>query len=554
MIFVASYCRVSTDKDDQANSFESQQRYFKEYIDRQPDWELYRVYADEGITGTSTKKRVEFNRMISDAKMGKFSLIITKEVSRFSRNILDTIAYTRELKALGVGVLFMNDGISTLEPDAELRLSIMGSIAQEESRKTSSRVKWGQTRQMERGVVFGRSMLGYDVKDGKMTINPEGAELVRMIFHKYGVEQKGTTIIAREMREAGFLTYSGNPKWNNTHIIKILKNEKYVGDLVQKKTYTPDYLTHQKKYNYGAEEKVCLTDHHEPIIDRELWNKVQAELIRRNRHGQLAIGHGNRYVFSGKIRCSQCGSAFVARKKQYQNGTVSKKWGCFIATIEGSSRIDPMGNNIGCSIGLMLRDDFATEILKTVSNIILVAPGWIIEQVSSSTKDEISRSEITDGDNTQKLEYEIQQLTRKKESILDAFFSKDITKEEMRLMNERYDRQMAELQIGLQAAREREQLTYETSALKADVKAHIGELVSREVGESFYMSILDIMTVYPERRVELRLNLLPQKWRFVLDSIADTRRRSSGTGCHFDPYVPMSVNSALSSGYGIENL
>lgn len=134
--------------------------------------------------------------MISDAKMGKFSLIITKEVSRFSRNILDTIAYTRELKALGVGVLFMNDGISTLEPDAELRLSIMGSIAQEESRKTSSRVKWGQTRQMERGVLFGRSMLGYDVKDGKMTINPEGAELVRMIFHKYGVEQKGTTIIA----------------------------------------------------------------------------------------------------------------------------------------------------------------------------------------------------------------------------------------------------------------------------------------------------------------------------------------------------------------------
>ena len=226
MIFVASYCRVSTDKDDQANSFESQQRYFKEYIDRQPDWELYRVYADEGISGTSTKKRVEFNRMISDAKMGKFSLIITKEVSRFSRNVLDTIAYTRELKALGVGVLFMNDGISTLEPDAELRLSIMGSIAQEESRKTSSRVKWGQTRQMERGVVFGRSMLGYDVKDGKMTINPEGAELVRMIFQKYGVEQKGTTIIAREMREAGFLTYSGNPKWNNTHIIKILKNEK----------------------------------------------------------------------------------------------------------------------------------------------------------------------------------------------------------------------------------------------------------------------------------------------------------------------------------------
>lgn len=155
--------------------------------------------------------------MISDAKLGKFQLIITKEVSRFSRNVLDTIAYTRELKAHGVGVLFMNDGICSLDPDAELRLSIMGSIAQEESRKTSSRVKWGQCRQMERGVVFGRSMLGYDVKDGKMTINPEGAELIRLIFHKYGIEKKGTSIIAREMQEEGYLTYSGNPKWSNSH-------------------------------------------------------------------------------------------------------------------------------------------------------------------------------------------------------------------------------------------------------------------------------------------------------------------------------------------------
>ena len=194
MIKVASYCRVSTDKDDQANSFESQQRYFRAYIDRQPEWELYQIYADEGITGTSTKKRAAFNQMIADARMGKFERILTKEVSRFSRNILDTIAYTRELKALGVGVLFLNDGISTLEPDAELRLSIMGSIAQEESRKTSSRVKWGQTRRMEQGVVFGRSLLGYDVKDGRLTVNPEGAELVRLIFHKYGVEKKGTTV------------------------------------------------------------------------------------------------------------------------------------------------------------------------------------------------------------------------------------------------------------------------------------------------------------------------------------------------------------------------
>ena len=188
MIPVASYCRVSTDKDDQANSFEAQQRYFKEYIDRQPDWELYKVYADEGISGTSTEKRQEFNRMIHDAHMGKFKLIITKEVSRFSRNILDTISFTRELRSLGVGVVFMNNGINTLKSDGEVYLSMMAIFAQEESRATSNRVKWGQARQMERGVVFGRSMLGYDVKDGKMSINPEGAEIARLIFHKYAVE------------------------------------------------------------------------------------------------------------------------------------------------------------------------------------------------------------------------------------------------------------------------------------------------------------------------------------------------------------------------------
>ena len=177
MIKVASYCRVSTDKDDQANSFETQKRYFREYIESHPDWELYEIYADEGITGTTTKKRTRFNRMINDAYEGKFQMIITKEVSRFSRNILDTIAYTRELKAIGIGVIFATDRINTLEPEAEMLLSYLASMAQEESRRTSSRVIWGQTRQMERGVVFGQSLLGYDVKDGVLRSEEHTSEL-----------------------------------------------------------------------------------------------------------------------------------------------------------------------------------------------------------------------------------------------------------------------------------------------------------------------------------------------------------------------------------------
>lgn len=167
MLQVAAYCRVSTDKEDQANSFEAQQRYFREYIQRQPDWELQGIYADEGFSGTSTNKRVEFNKMLHAAELGQIDLIVTKEVSRFTRNTVDALQITRELRRRGVGVLFLNDSLDTRTNDGELRLTIMSSFAQDESRRTSERSKWGQMRSMEKGVVFGGSLLGYDVIGGK---------------------------------------------------------------------------------------------------------------------------------------------------------------------------------------------------------------------------------------------------------------------------------------------------------------------------------------------------------------------------------------------------
>ena len=540
MIKVASYCRVSTDRDDQANSFESQQRYFKEYIDRQPDWELYQVYADEGITGTSTKKRAAFNRMIADAHLGKFHLILTKEVSRFSRNILDTITYTRELKALGVGVLFMNDGISTLEPDAELRLSIMGSIAQEESRKTSTRVKWGQTRRMEQGVVFGRSLLGYDVKDGCLTVNPEGAEIVRLIFYKYGVEKKGTTVIARELREAGYRTHSGNAKWSNTHIVKILKNEKYVGDLVQKKTITPDYLSHAKKYNHGEEEFVIIRDHHEPIIDRELWDTVQRELKKRNRNGELGAGHSNRYVFSGKIKCGECGASFVSRKKTRKDGSLYKRWSCYTATSEGQKRIDVRGNEVGCDVGKLLRDELALDILQQSLTTLRMDRDRIIQNVTALALEAIQMCEEGSTDRVEALEYEISQLKQKKADVLDAFFSKQITKEEMHLVNQRYDGELEDLQRRLEGVRERESITYEEDQLEKDVGRQVADIVNcRADSEVLYKNVLDHMVVHKDRKIEIFLNLLPQKWTFVLENL----RKSQN-----DPPVPISVKSPFSSG------
>ena len=235
---VAAYCRVSTDRDDQANSFESQQRYFREYIARQPGWELAGIFADEGLSGTSTKKRLAFQRMIVCAHAGLLDLIVTKEISRFARNTLDSIYYTRELKRLGVGVLFLNDNLYTLDGDAELRLTILASIAQEESRRTSERVKWGQKRRMEQGVVFGRNLLGYDVRGGVLIVNEPGAQIVREIFRRFVNDGKGAHTIARELNEAGVPTARGGP-WRSSVILRILRNEKYCGDLVQKKTYTP---------------------------------------------------------------------------------------------------------------------------------------------------------------------------------------------------------------------------------------------------------------------------------------------------------------------------
>lgn len=545
-IIVASYCRVSTEREDQANSFEAQRRYFKEYIERQPGWELYEVYADEGITGTSTKKRAAFNRMIYDAHAGRFQLIITKEVSRFSRNILDTIAYTRELRQLGVGVIFMNDGINTLEPDAELRLSIMGSIAQEESRKTSSRVKWGQTRQMERGVVFGRSLLGYDVQNGQMTINPEGAELVKLIFHKYGVEKKGTSVIAKELQEAGYRTGSGNVKWSNSHIVKILRNEKYVGDLVQKKTVTPDYLTHARKPNSGEEELVIIRNHHTPIVDRELWDAVQAELKKRNLHGSLRWGHSNRYVFSGKIKCGVCGASFVSRKKRRNDGTSYQRWNCYTAASEGRRRLDNQGNEVGCDVGRSLRDEAAACILRQTLASLQLDRDWMIRNVTELAMEAVRAGEGERAEHACQLELEISRLTQKKEAVLDAFFSQDITKEEMRMMNRQYDRDLSALQDRLDRRnrKEKEHMAWGTTPSHEDMEKRVAAIVSgAEGGDIIYRNLLNHMVVHRDGTVEVHLSRLPQKWVF-----SPERSTPLKPGPHFDPSVPISVSRPFNSG------
>ncbi len=320
---VAAYCRVSTDGADQKNSFESQKEYFTKFIGDRPEWILCEIYADEGITGTNTKKRKGFLRMMEDAENHCFDLLLTKEISRFARNLLDSVYYTRALKRLGIGVYFLNDNIFTLDGDAELRLAILASIAQEESRRTSERVKWGQRRRMEKGVVFGRSMLGYDVKDGKMTVNPEGAAIVRKIFDDFTEKNVSVSEIAENLNRLGIAPMYAE-KWYPSVIFRILKNEKYCGDLKQKKTYTPDYLSHEKKINRGEEDFVMLSHHHEPIISREIFEKAQKIFSPKNNDSE----NGGKYPFSGKIVCGICGKRYTARFQTCANGTKYRFWRC----------------------------------------------------------------------------------------------------------------------------------------------------------------------------------------------------------------------------------
>ena len=511
---VAAYCRVSTDNDDQANSFESQQRYFRQYIERNPDWELYEMFADEGISGTNTKKRKEFNRMIACAKNGDFDLIVTKEISRFARNTLDSIFYTRDLKKHGVGVIFMNDNINTLDGDAELRLAIMSSIAQEESRKTSERVKWGQKRQMEQGVVFGRSMLGYDVKDGKMYINEDGAKVVRLIFHKFVNEGKGTHVIARELREEGIQPMRVK-EWQNTVILRVIRNEKYCGDLVQKKTYTPDFLSHEKKRNLGQEEFVIIKDHHEPIISRELFDKANRILDEKSLSQKGKARHSNRYPFSGKIKCGCCGSGYVARYKTRKNGSRYKAWRCLEAARHGSPHADKAGNQVGCS-GLSIRNEDATHIMYLVTSSLKYNKEKITNNLLAIVKSVIAMD--TAGTDSEKLKSQIKATLQKRTNLIDLYTSGDITRDEFTAARAKCENEIAELQSVTDGTDKQREMDEKQQKSVAEITEAMNELINGvEYDDDFYKEILDKMVVNDKDHIDVYLNLLPFKWSYMAE-------------------------------------
>ena len=303
---VAAYARVSTDHEEQATSYEAQCEYYTNYIKSRPDWEFVSIYADEGISGVSTKNRDGFSQMVRDAKAGKIDLILTKSVSRLCRNTVDSLTTIRELKAHGVEIYFEKENIWTFDGKGELLLSIMSSLSQEESRSISENVKWGHRKKFEQGhysLTYSR-FLGYDKgEDGTLVINESEAPIIREIFSSFLLGLSANAI-ARKLTDEGIPTPSGKEKWSPNTVRSILGNEKYAGSALLQKTFVADFLTKRAVKNRGELPQYFIEKDHEAIIDPAQFQRVQEIIREREGKGKRA---GNS-IFASKIRCGQCGS------------------------------------------------------------------------------------------------------------------------------------------------------------------------------------------------------------------------------------------------------
>ena len=305
---VAGYARVSTDRLEQETSYEAQLDYYTKFIKSHDNWEFVGMYSDEGITGTNTFKRDGFNRMIDDAMDGKIDLIVIKSVSRFARNTVDALSYVRKLKSVDCEVFFEKENLWSLDPKVEMMLTIMSSLAQEESRSISENTRWGKRKNNADGKVTlsYTHFWGYDKgPDGTMVINEEEAKVVREMFALY-LQGYSPYKIAKQFTERGIKTITGRDVWAGSTILSMLKNEKYKGDALLEKSYVKDFLTKERVRNKGEVKQYYVEGDHEPIIDPKVFDMVQEEIKRRSRMGHCSGG----YAFSSKVVCGDCGGFY----------------------------------------------------------------------------------------------------------------------------------------------------------------------------------------------------------------------------------------------------
>ncbi|WFA77121.1 recombinase family protein [Streptococcus suis] len=325
---------MSTDQEEQLSSYENQVKYYREFISKHEDYELVDIYADEGISATNTKKRDAFNRLIQDCRAGKVDRILVKSISRFARNTLDCIKYVRELKELGVGVTFEKENIDSLDSKGEVLLTILSSLAQDESRSISENATWGIRKKFERGEVRVNTtkFMGYDKdENGRLIINPQQAETVKFIYEKF-LDGYSPESIAKYLNDNEISGWTGKANWYPSAIQKMLQNEKYKGDALLQKTFTVDFLTKKRVQNDGQVDQYYVENSHEAIVDKDIWELVQLELARRKAYREehqlkSYIMQNDDNPFTTKVFCKECGSAF-GRKNWTTSRGKRKVWQC----------------------------------------------------------------------------------------------------------------------------------------------------------------------------------------------------------------------------------
>lgn len=378
---VAAYCRVSTDSDEQETSYEAQVMHYTNYISNNPEWILAGIFADDGISGTNTKKREEFNRMIAECMNGNIDMIVTKSISRFARNTLDCLKYIRQLKDKNIPVFFEKESINTMDAKGEVLLTIMASLAQQESQSLSQNVKLGLQYRYQQGKVQvnHNRFLGYTKdENGQLVVDPKQAEIVKQVYREY-LEGYSINKIAEHLEAQGALTGAGKKKWHTSTINKILRNEKYIGDALLQKTYTTDFLTKTRVKNNGIAPQYYVEGNHEAIIPKEIFMQVQAELARRRTVHVSQSGKKRSFsscsCFSQIVFCGECGELY--RRIHWNNrGHKSIVWRCI-------SRLEPASANVTCK-SRTINEDLLKSITTEAMNRLLDNNTTFIQQLQEN--------------------------------------------------------------------------------------------------------------------------------------------------------------------------
>ena len=490
---VAIYARVSTEHEAQINALENQIQYYNNILAQHPEWELVGRYVDEGITGTSVKKRKNFLRMMEDAKNGMFSLILTREVSRFARNTVDTLQETRKLKSYGVEVYFTEDNIRTSDDtDGELRLTLMATLAQNESKKTSVRVKAGQKISFENGVLYGnRNILGYDRVGRELVVNPEQAETVKMIFNMYH-DGMGCKQIAYELEKRGRITSTGLTHWQPGTISRLLRNSFYCGKIVYRKQYVPNYLEQKKINNYDEVEKIEIMGKHEPIISEELFNDCQrrldAKTVNRLR-GKHAI-NPPKSAYARILKC-QCGSNFERRKwHKYKDGRIRYGFECYKQKNHGSyrTRLKKGLDTTGCCTTKM----FPEWKLKIVAH-------WLFNDLWKERDKIINRA------------IEMLNATIKDENVVD--YTDEV--KELNKKRKKYEEKLSNLvELRVEGDISKEVYEEKKGAFKKQIEYIDSELLKRDVKNSAIVSNV-------KTQIQLLTDLLEKKYDVISGDIPE---------------------------------